>query len=108
MWTWKKEHLRDLINFSDKIVEKAVMTIYQYQTKEEQGYDTTIDSNGVGFNAVDAEILSSFARQLFDGKHLSNKQIMLARKKMTKYAGQLTYLANQKERANHENNQGTV
>ena len=59
--------------------------------------------NGVGFNSIDANFLSSLAEWILDRKHapvaekdkyvvrrhLSYKQRLLARKKVTKYASQL-------------------
>jgi hypothetical protein len=77
-------------------VEHAVKAIYKFQTASEQAMKQTMEDNGVGFNGVDAELLSSFAEQLISGKlaHLTPNQMPYARKKILKYSGQLARIAN--------------
>lgn len=91
---WTKDEIRALL-VTPKAVERAVVAIFNKQTIDEQSAETTMHKNGVGFNGTDAEILSSFARQIIAGRHLSEKQYALAHKKIQKYAGQLTKIANQ-------------
>jgi hypothetical protein len=50
----------------------------------------------MGFNGVDAEILTSFAVQIKRFNRLSPKQIEIARKKMGKYARQLQRIVAEK------------
>lgn len=70
--------------------ERAIIVLHEKQTKDEQMVGMTTDHNGVGFNAFDAEILSSFAQQLSrSGYHLSLKQQNIAFKKLKKYARQI-------------------
>lgn len=80
-------------------LERGILAIYKKQTAEEQSAEAALQHNGVGFSSVDAYILSSFARQLLDGKSLSKKQRILAAKKMPKYAKQLLQIAKEKENA---------
>ena len=70
-------------------IEKAIIRIYEYQTKDEQSSKDTRYYNLVGFRACDARILSSFAQYLLKGFHLSEKQMAIAKKKMPVYARQL-------------------
>lgn len=70
-------------------IEKAILRIYEYQTKDEQSSKDTRYYNLVGFRACDAHILSSFAQYLLKGFHLSEKQMAIAKKKMPVYARQL-------------------
>lgn len=77
-------------------LERGILAIYNKQTYEEQASESTLKNNGVGFNGVDAYILSSFAKQLLAGNHLSKKQRILAAKKMPKYAGQLLQIVKEK------------
>ena len=56
-------------------------------------YDTH-EHNGVGFNGIDGGIMSSFSEFYKKTGFLTYKQMKIARKKMLKYAGQLTKIAN--------------
>ena len=67
----------------------ALLAIFQYQTEQEKSANATSEHNGVGFSGVDAEILSSFAKQFIAKGKLSDKQVSLLLKKMPKYAVQL-------------------
>jgi hypothetical protein len=70
--------------------ERALLAIYKNQTPAEQLAHVTVEKNHIGFNGVDAEILSSFAQQMIRyNRHLSEKQLKIAAKKMPKYAQQL-------------------
>lgn len=86
---------------------RAMLAIYDRQTPTEQATQSTSVDNGIGFNGLDAEILSSFAKQVqrWDSTPadlrrfpvpLSDKQLTIARKKMAKYAGQLARIARAK------------
>jgi hypothetical protein len=81
---------------------RTLEIIFQYQTESEKQADVTVEDNGVGFSGVDAEILSSFAKQAAafqkkkaagsvppSWKPLSPKQLAILMKRMKKYAGQL-------------------
>lgn len=92
-----KDYIREMVTTNDSWARRAVLAIYQYQTDAEQYAGVTTDDNGVGFSGPDAEILTSFANQLKQGRTLSTKQMNLAKKKMGKYAGQLVRIANSKE-----------
>jgi hypothetical protein len=72
---------------------RGILAIYDHQTQDEQNTETTRYHNGVGFGAIDAQILSSFAKQLKKGRSLSPKQTEIARKNMPKYCKQLARIA---------------
>ena len=86
---WDKEKLKDLLMRNDKAVIRALLLLYSFQTYEEKHYGHTGTKNNVGFNRLDANILSSFAEQLNKGYRLSEKQIAIARPKLQKYVGQI-------------------
>ena len=86
---WTKEAVKDLLKRSDKAVEQGILRIYTYQTDEEKYKGITKTVNGKGFSKFDVELLSSFAIQLRQGRHLTEKQMYKARPKILKYAGQL-------------------
>jgi hypothetical protein len=91
---WTKDEIKHLLDTSPKMVYRSVVKIFEKQTEDEQRAETTSHHNGVGFNGIDAEIMSSFAKQIMRGKKLSDKQYAIAHKKIKKYAGQLTKIAN--------------
>jgi hypothetical protein len=98
---WTKEEIRGQLETKDHWVIRGLLALYEKQTIEEQDLDATTESNGVGFSAFDAEILSSFAKQILqsDGRYntpLSPKQLVVARKRILKYSGQLACIANAK------------
>ncbi|MDB4490240.1 hypothetical protein N9045_01855 [bacterium] len=72
---------------------RGILAIYDRQTQDEQNTQTTRYHNGVGFGAIDAHILSSFAEQLKKGRSLSPKQTQIAHKNMPKYCQQLARIA---------------
>ena len=90
---YTKSELKELLNkqiaSSDNKAVHALMTIYAYQTDEEQSDGHTLDYNGVGFSGVDSQILSSFAEQYHTKGFLSEKQMKLLKRIMPRYASQL-------------------
>lgn len=86
---WTKESIKQLLLTNDKAIERAILVIFSNQTLSEQNSNQTVSNNGIGFNSFDAPILSSFATQLQEGRHLSVKQLNIARKKIIKYSKQL-------------------
>lgn len=93
---YTKKMIREKLENDDKWLFRGVVAIYKLQTEEEKATDATKVDNGVGFNGVDAELLSSFAKQLLRKGYLNSNQKFYARKKMLKYAGQLAKIANKK------------
>lgn len=72
-----------------KWASRAITVLHGFQTAEEQEDKRTTLHNGAGFNALDAEILSSFAEQLAKGRTLSPKQLAIAFRKLPKYQKQI-------------------
>ena len=93
---WNKENISELLQKSDKAVLRGLVVIYSLQTESEQECQETVFTNGVGFSGVDANFLSSLAQQFIKRGTLSEKQMVLLRKKMLRYAGQLAKVANGK------------
>jgi hypothetical protein len=96
------EMVRANIEENDKWLIRGLLAIYRRQTADEQTSEQTKHDNGIGFNGLDATILSSFAKQVLSweasavkrfASPLSPKQVGLARRKMKKYAGQLARIA---------------
>jgi len=87
------EQIKVKVGTDSKWAERAVVALWHRQTAHEQGMQATIEHNGVGFNGVDAGILSSFAEQVRRGRTLSERQLRIAYKKLPKYARQLHSIA---------------
>ena len=101
--TWNKSDIKDLLQRNDKAVIRGMLIIYGYQTADEQEFAETSHSNGIGFNGVDAEILTNFVNFYSRNGYLSPKQLEIARKKMLKYSQQLlNYMYYQKKGNNNE------
>ena len=68
---------------------RALLRIFENQTRDEQASESTNHYNGIGFTGSDAQILSSFAKQYKYKGYLSPKQDALLARKIKKYARQL-------------------
>lgn len=71
------------------VLQRAILRIYENQTKDEQALGTVNHSNGIGFTASDAPFLTSLAEWLNKGRTLTDRQAEFAEPKMKKYARQL-------------------
>ncbi len=94
---WTKEEIRTNLEKSDKWVMRAIIALFKYQTEDEKCIETTRELNNVGFSGCDAHIMTSFAKWIDRGLNLTPKQMVIARKKTLKYAGQLAKIANKKQ-----------
>jgi len=91
---WTVEEIKQMLLTRKDAVMKGMCRIYELQTEQEKNVGDTIENNGIGFNGVDGEIMSSFV-QFYKAKgFLTEKQMVIAQKKMPKYAKQLTKIAN--------------
>ncbi len=92
---WTKEEVAAKLESDDKWLVRGLLAIHARQTEEEKATETTKEQNGIGFNGVDANILTDLVNQYKrTNGYLSVRQIALIRKKMKKYAGQLARIAN--------------
>lgn len=83
------EYVRERLKTDAKWQVKGLMRLYSYQDWAEQELNQTQNRNGMGFTMVDAEILSSFAKQYKEKGWLSQKQYGILAKRIPRYAGQL-------------------
>lgn len=68
---------------------KAMVTLYAYQTEDEQADGDTKHKNSKGFNAVDAKFLSSLSELAIHNVKLTDKQKAAVSYRMQKYARQI-------------------
>ena len=83
------EQLRHRLASNDRWALRALMRIYHNQTADEQNSESTIERNGIGFTGPDAEILTSFARQYQRRGSLSERQMIILRRRIPAYARQI-------------------
>jgi len=91
------KHTKDTIKallVNDKAVLRGLLVIDALQTETEREIGDSVVLNGVGWSGTDAEFMSSLAKQYRQRGTLSEKQMVWARKKIQKYAGQLAKVAN--------------
>jgi len=91
---YTKEMIQDMLAHSDKAVLKGLLRIYSLQTASEQDVEYTKEHNGVGFSGYDGNFMTSLAKGFIQYGRLTPKQMVHARKKMKRYAGQLAKIAN--------------
>jgi hypothetical protein len=90
------DYVRNKLATDAKWAIRALELVHEGQTAQEQTCERTTDLNGVGFTAFDAEILTSFAKQVIRHRQnpvypsaLSERQMVLLFKRIPKYAGQI-------------------
>lgn len=91
---WTQEEIKSFIQTNDKCLYGALKKLYAEQTADEQRSGNTKERNNRGFNGTDSKFLTSVAQFLIKRGFLTDKQKVVTRKKLMKYAGQLTRLAN--------------
>lgn len=79
------------LSYDNDFLFRCVLELYKLQEEDERAYKLTRHTNGVGFNKADGQALSDFAVvvQAKNWKAVAD-YIDDARKRMLKYAGQLS------------------
>ena len=85
----KREFLRYKLSTDDKWALRALEVIFDNQTEDEKDSHVTVNENNIGFNKVDADLLSSFAKQYKERGSLSNRQMEVLKKRISKYWKQI-------------------
>lgn len=101
---WTRAEILTLLASNDKAVGKALTALLKRQTQAEKASHATIEANGRGFNAFDADIMTSMAEFYAKTGYLTSRQLRWLRgttaktkvSRIGKYAGQLAEIANQK------------
>jgi len=90
----RQKFIRKKLSTDKKWAEKAIIKLYNQQTDDEQWVEETRLKNGIGFNAIDAQLLSSFAKDIEKYGRLTNKQCKWAFCKLPKYWNQILNICN--------------
>jgi hypothetical protein len=88
-----KSQIISLLASNNRAVERALVALYHRQTVDEQRTSTTKESNGVGFNARDAEYATYLAKWVISGRHLTGRHLEAGRRIATFYARQLAEMS---------------
>lgn len=96
---WTKEDILALLNDPDeakarRALERAIVSIYEWQTADEKREGHTNTWNNVGYNGADSSKMSYYAKWIMSGRHLSDRFLEDAEVRIEKYAGQLARIAN--------------
>lgn len=113
--TSKVSHIKNKLKTDDRWIGRALLTIYDHQTVDEQQSESTTEHNGVGFTGVDGDILTSYAKRIerLGGRqaaynlavpfklssYLTPPQEATLRNKIGKYANQLVRISENKAKA---------
>jgi hypothetical protein len=93
---WTKAEIINLVNTSDRAVERAILAIYARQTEDEKASSATRHLNARGFNGSDASYGSYCAKWLLKGNRLTGKHLGRCRALVRKYHRQLVEVADAK------------
>jgi len=85
--------LRKQISTRESVATRALVALYSMQTSSEKTNEETTELNSVGFNSLDAKLMSSLAVQYNTKGWLSSRQIALCHTILPKYARQLVELS---------------
>lgn len=86
-------HFKSMIECDDRWCCRALVRIYENQTDEEQVIYQVRERNGRGFNKIDANVMTAFAKRILNNQPLSERQMSLLHKRLPKYAEQLYNIA---------------
>ncbi len=91
---WFREHLATDV----ALAYRGLEIVNSFQTADERASGCTVELNGVGWSGVDAEIMTSFAKQYRTKRerygpdaYLSDGQVNILKNKMPKYARQIIW-----------------
>lgn len=84
--------IMDLIATKDEWTVGALIELYSLQTTDEQALQGTIHQNAIGFNALDADVLSSISEFYNRTGFLTSKQLGFVRRTIKKYHRQIRSL----------------
>lgn len=91
---WTPERIKRLLTSNDRAVERAIVSLFERQTQDEQARSVTRHTNSRGFRANHASRGSYYACWVKGGRRLTGWHLATAREMALHYAGQLADEAN--------------
>jgi hypothetical protein len=90
-------YIRMRLQINDQWALRALVRLYELQTKSEKNRRVTVESNGQGFDAMDAPLFTTYVMQLHRRISLTKEQMDLLHKRIHRYAEQIFKLSNKEE-----------
>ena len=90
----KTEYVKNKLSTNDKWALAGLVVVYKNQTPDEQDTGIAHYDNNKGFTGVDANFMTSPAKQYESRGSLSPKQMVCVRKNMKKYHKQILLVTN--------------
>lgn len=87
---WRKK-----IKTNPRWALRAALRIHQQQTREEQVFSATLESNGVGFNSHDSPIICPIVERYLRTGEVTGRGYYQLQKRMPKYVKQLWRLVHE-------------
>lgn len=97
-----KTYLKVLLMTNEKSLEKAIMMIYNNQTREEKIVGKSVSHNAVGFNRWDSEEMSGIAEKIKRGEKLLPNEITHSKVIMPKYWKQIMNIVKYRHKIDQE------
>lgn len=92
--TWTRDAIDSLLVTNPRAVERAMVVLYDLQTRDEKDVSHTQHLNGVGFAANAARRGSYYARWVLGGRRLTGHHLDRARAIALRHSRQLVAAAN--------------
>lgn len=86
-------YIREKLSSDEYWAIRGLVRLYEYQTNLEKEFEGESTHNGIGFNRIDRDVLTSFAKFWGKNKYLTGPQMKRLRRVIPKYAGQLHKIA---------------
>jgi len=93
-----KRMVRQNLLDSNEWLVRGLLCLFERQTEDEKRDEATRHLNRRGFNSADSEKLTSMAKQWLRKSWLSEYQMGFIRRRLLKYAGQLSRVARGEDR----------
>lgn len=91
---WTADEVRYRLLHDDRWLIRGLMALYRQQTIAERQTKTHLERNGRGFSPFDVAILSTIAAYCMVKHGVTGDMIVVLRRTLPKYAGQLAKIAN--------------
>ena len=92
--TWTRDAIDSLLVTNPRAVERAMVVLYDLQTRDEKAVGHTQHHNGVGFAANAARKGTYYARWVLSGRGLTGHHLERARAIALRHSRQLVERAN--------------
>lgn len=86
---YNEDTVATMIDTNNAFLEKALIKIYDRQTRDEKNTRETKHLNNVGFNAAHAKVMSYYARWVLSGRNLSGSHLQKAKRILRSYRKQI-------------------